>query len=614
MKKVLLSFAALGMIVSTAFSQRAESFKYKMGQKIMSIENSDAIERPVNGSSINPKIFQTLIWEDDFDLTDIIWTAQTNGQGDWLFGENTDPTIITDYTFYGAMASTSAANGFAYFDGIEFLVAEDVEAQDASIEMTNSIDLSAYESVMFTFEQRYMAFNSDATFVEVSLDNGATWEQSIDVNADVETNNDPALQDTIIERFEVNNSSEVKFRFRWENTSTDNEYGSGYAWMVDDVRIYELPQDDIELVQGLWGTNFIQVFQNTDPVPIDAITIPEQQISPIDFYADLYNLGSEEQTNIEYSIDVNGGSFTDSDVLPSLTSADSASVILSYEPTGVGAYEVSREISADVQDENPSNNQFQNVDFEVNSDFLYARDDGTDSRVFGLDEVADFYMYYEIFEAQQLAFVRVGIAPTSTEVSFSVVITDESDGTPVGSSDLVIIESSDLGTEMVIPVTDNNGDYLVMQPGIYTVKTETSESGLRLSGGGKINNTTAIIEIKSGDDAGAFGSFSFAPRLRLDFDPTVSINEEAINESNLVLYPNPASNSANLEYNLTNKSDVEINVVDITGKSVYSEKINSQNSGSQKLNLNTSDYNEGVYFVTLITNGTKTTKKLVIKK
>ena len=615
MKKVLLSVIAIGAVISSAISQRAETFKYGLEQRAMTYTGSKA-ERPINNNQFNQKIFQTLIWDDDFDLTDIKWTAVTQGQGQWDFGVDDDPYIIENYpNFFGTMQSTTASNGFAFFDGVEYLVNEDVDAQDAWIELTDALDFSAYESVMFTFEQRYIAFNSDVTWVEVSLDNGATWEQGVDVNASVEANNDPALQDTIIERFEVNNSSEVKFRFRWENTSTDDAFGSGYAWLVDDVRIYELPDHDIELVRAPWGTSMVQVFSNVDAMPIDSRNIPEQQISQIDFYADLYNLGAQDQTDVTYSIDVNNGDYNDNVIQPLIESTDTASLMLGYTPSGVGTFNVDRMVEAADVDENPSNNQFSTETIEVNNNFIYARDNGSDVFSFGINgEVVDFYMFYEIFEPQQLAFVRLGIAENSNEVSFVVNITDASDGTEVGASQLIVMDGDDLDSEMIIPVTDFNGNYLTLDPGLYEVKVETQEPDLRLSGGGSINQATAFFEIKSGPDAGAFGSFSNAPRIRLDFDPTVSIQDEEFNESNLVLYPNPASENANLEFELSNKSEVRIDVVDITGKQVYSENMNTLNSGNQKVQINTSNFNEGVYFVTLSSEGTKTTKKLVVKK
>jgi hypothetical protein len=79
---------------------------------------------------------------------------------------------------------------------------------------------------------------------------------------------------------------------------------------------------------------------------------------------------------------------------------------------------------------------------------------------------------------------------------------------------------------------------------------------------------------------------------------TVSINE--LNSKNLTIYPNPVKN--NLVVELVNQTITEINVVDLTGKTV---KSNNGNTNS----INVTDLTEGVYLLRLITE-----HGLVIKK
>lgn len=79
-----------------------------------------------------------------------------------------------------------------------------------------------------------------------------------------------------------------------------------------------------------------------------------------------------------------------------------------------------------------------------------------------------------------------------------------------------------------------------------------------------------------------------------------------INTPDLVLYPNPSSGIINLSYTLDKKEEININISDISGKSVYLLK-EMKNSGSylQSLDINLS---KGVYIITY--NGLS--KKLII--
>jgi hypothetical protein len=49
-----------------------------------------------------------------------------------------------------------------------------VQTQDFAI-TSETIDMSASSVVTISFNQTYRRFNYDATYVEVSADNGATW-------------------------------------------------------------------------------------------------------------------------------------------------------------------------------------------------------------------------------------------------------------------------------------------------------------------------------------------------------------------------------------------------------------------------------------------------------
>jgi hypothetical protein len=101
--------------------------------------------------------------------------------------------------------------------------------------------------------------------------------------------------------------------------------------------------------------------------------------------------------------------------------------------------------------------------------------------------------------------------------------------------------------------------------------------------------------------------------VRLNFDPTVSLNEESTEINGVSLYPNPSNSETNVNFYLQTKSDVTILVTDLTGKTVSSQELSNLTSGANSTKIDCSSLNSGVYYVTINTNGSSVTKKFVKK-
>jgi len=89
--------------------------------------------------------------------------------------------------------------------------------------------------------------------------------------------------------------------------------------------------------------------------------------------------------------------------------------------------------------------------------------------------------------------------------------------------------------------------------------------------------------------------------------------EENANISNVAIYPNPASSYATIEMNLTSSQNVNINVFNMIGQSVYSKTYNNLSSGNQNFTLNTASYNSGIYFISIEAGDSKVTRKLIVE-
>jgi hypothetical protein len=76
--------------------------------------------------------------------------------------------------------------------------------------------------------------------------------------------------------------------------------------------------------------------------------------------------------------------------------------------------------------------------------------------------------------------------------------------------------------------------------------------------------------------------------------------------------PNPATTSTTVNLQIAQASNVSMKLVDFAGK-VISEKEYGSIQGTFEVNVNTSNFKAGVYFVELTVNGQTTSKKLIIE-
>ena len=93
---------------------------------------------------------------------------------------------------------------------------------------------------------------------------------------------------------------------------------------------------------------------------------------------------------------------------------------------------------------------------------------------------------------------------------------------------------------------------------------------------------------------------------------SVSLDEYIVNDNDIVVYPNPASSSVNIEVLSQNAKElVTITLFDAIGKTVYTTTLNSEKN---TILLDVNDFESGVYSVVVSNKFFTTTKRLVISK
>jgi PKD repeat protein len=98
---------------------------------------------------------------------------------------------------------------------------------------------------------------------------------------------------------------------------------------------------------------------------------------------------------------------------------------------------------------------------------------------------------------------------------------------------------------------------------------------------------------------------------QIETSPTI-INELNTNNNNLVVYPNPLKTLTTIQFNLQRGSNVELSLVDMTGRTIETVLKSYRNAGNNYFYWNTSNLDKGVYFMQLkTTNGNKLSKILI---
>lgn len=94
---------------------------------------------------------------------------------------------------------------------------------------------------------------------------------------------------------------------------------------------------------------------------------------------------------------------------------------------------------------------------------------------------------------------------------------------------------------------------------------------------------------------------------------TTDINEVNSVVTSLDIFPNPTSNIVNIEFNLEEESNVSFEIVDLTGRIVYSESKGKKEKGMVKKELSVDQIPNGTYFLNILVNDLKKSEKINIK-
>jgi len=404
------------------------------------------------------------------------------------------------------------------------------------------------------------------------------------------------------------NPGNVWIRFSWTTNFPAQAANANvwitYGWYIDNVKIVTNPTNDLSITSKYWGTAGLPYYQ-----------IPTTQTAPIDFEIAAFNGGINNQTGVEYSINVNGGAFTSSSPSTTINSLDTATLTVanSFTPAAIGNYTVVHALTADSTDDVPANNAIANTAFSV-TNYIYARDNGTPagSTSNGADGFESGNLF-DIWTAQTLKGIDVrmlgGASGTTvgTEVFVKLYSVDATTGDFVfeSESDPYIVTAADLNVNKMLML---NVPVNMLPNTTYLAVMGAYSQGLKVVNAGSSEPQTCFF-FDYFDNTWYYQTGT--PWVRLNFDPTIGINEETASIATLV-YPNPANEVLNVKMEINNATTGVIAIYNAAGSKVKETSFNAANGISvEQVSIN--DLSAGLYTVKITTNDGFATRKFTKK-
>ena len=146
----------------------------------------------------------------------------------------------------------------------------------------------------------------------------------------------------------------------------------------------------------------------------------------------------------------------------------------------------------------------------------------------------------------------------------------------------------------------------------FTAKSQTLTPSVVSSSGGFYSNGSGMLSFTVAEMTMVQTFSSINNMLTQGFqqpeDLTTGVNEQVAESGDISLYPNPSNGNFVLSYTNNDNSEVLIRIYNLAGQVVL-EKQASQSIGSNKVNFDISNFNQGMYILELTTTNANGEKK-----
>jgi len=588
--------------------------------------------------------------------------------GVWTYrGPATTPNVTTGSQgayagTRGPIQSPSASNGFFIMDsdfldnaGIVGNFGGGIAASPHTTHLVSDVlNLIGQTEVDFTFNQYYRRFAGPggsqavvATYIDFSIDGGATWPYTLTVNTNVSVNNETTANDQ--KSFPigqwVGNQSNVKFRFRFD--------GDYYFWMIDDIAMDATPKYRAEFTS--WrGAPERDVIFGPAQGSVTMGTQTNKQKRPVEFDCNIVSTGSAALYNAQLFVDI----YNNGALVTSLSSTPHNSFIggikgdsLGFDtlntynspwtPAGLGDYDFRFRVEAD------STAVGGNVLTLISdtstlsiTDSVNAQDFGVFWNSLGTDQLGDDlsaiaarldWVGPERLFAVEMVLSSLTVAGGQIELTVydSAAFIDFTTGFIPGSAlttQIKTVSAQDVATGRIrFDVTDANGRPLSLNSGAhYFVATMFSNAGANLI---RLGNDQSFGQRAGGtlmyvvDQARWFTGYSNSrtlncPMIRAITCPDATcqnfpFSTAELSLNGLSIYPNPATDHVVIE--MEGEAGIwDIRLFDMGGREVVFAEWN-KSTGAQAERLSTAALAKGLYVLEISHNGRSYRQKLTVE-
>ena len=527
--------------------------------------------------------------------------------------------------------------------------------QDQRINIDNSIvfpmiDCSEHSSVIVRFETCFMNYASAwDMLLEVSVDD---WVHSAQFDVgfgcghkgrpDKTVPGKPAIFEANISQIAAGMSN-VEFKITWRGTSL-------YWWKIDDFQLSEAWDNDLRLkfAEMEWIDSDDQTFVTP------SFMYPISQVeggSVSNFKASSINFGEYDQENIYLELDIsknNQSVFNETSDPADLYTLDLDTSLItnSYVPEEFGHYKVSFNYKQDQADDTPANN-LKETFFHV-TDSIYARADDSSEEAFcwgmeayGPDEepniahvVSTIYPIYHDCEVNSIsAYIAGGKADGMIDFRFVLFLkpTEGEDLTPIEwlFTEGVYYDSTMIDTWVTLPFDkDGESEFLLEGDLVYAAVEYNNMNtdlishrydNLKIGADYNTRLLDPVSAARNRDLAWSYGGYVGERNLMIRLntnDKSNIIDGVDLTTSAASLsqnYPNPFNASTEIAYELGHSSDVQIEVKDLTGRTLIRLDEGQKPAGKHTSLIKATDLPPGIYTYTLTAGDFRETKKMIVR-
>ena len=109
---------------------------------------------------------------------------------------------------------------------------------------------------------------------------------------------------------------------------------------------------------------------------------------------------------------------------------------------------------------------------------------------------------------------------------------------------------------------------------------------------------------------GIYSSETLKAPVAIDENPNTNLNSS--NQINIDVYPNPIVDVANVSYNITDNSNVKINLYNIQGKLIRNVVLSNQTIGKHNYQFNIQGIQQGTYILNIVAGNKSNSKRVVV--